>query len=156
MDTINKICALLQSKKDLFLRYEEATQALLDSDETTAPDYITQREELANKIDSITLEIGRLSDRQENADLLMSIAAGRTRFENVPVDYRPVYEEASEIQSVAFRIQEQEKSAVHRFESLRDAAMSKIKENQNLPKIKKYLDDLQEKPRQGGFANGKA
>ena len=156
VNTVEKICALLEKKKQLFLEYEQATKTLLECDADAAEHYITQRSELATKVDEVTEEIGRICDKEEYSELLMNIAAGQTNFEDVPTEYKGIFTQAQEVRGIAYRISTEEPQVLQRLGSLRTEAEVKIRENQHLPKIKKYLTDLNQQPGTGAITDGKA
>lgn len=156
MDTIAKVLALLEKKSEFFDEYEKATQELLRCDADDVEYYITRRAELANEIDQVTEEIGLACDGQPSGEIMFAAASSRVDYQNVPPELRPVFESGQNIRSTASRIMQTEMQAISRLESLRDEAKEKIRQNQNLPKIKKYLTDLAETPAETSFTEGKA
>ncbi len=153
---VKEICKLLEKKKQLFLEYEKATKTLLECDADAAEHYITQRSELATKVDEVTEEIGRICDKEDYSQLLMKIAAGQSNYEDVPSEYREIFAQAQEVQGIVYRISTTEPQVMQRLENLRGEAEVKIRENQHLPKIKKYLTDLNQQPGTGAIKDGKA
>lgn len=138
------------------MEYEKATLALAESDEDSAEHYIMERSRLATEIDQLTEEIGRLCDREGSGELLMQIALAAVNYESVPQEYRGVYEKAQETRSVIFRIKGEEEQALAHLVEMKNEAELKIRENQHIPKIKKYLTDLSEQPGRGVLKDGKA
>lgn len=155
MSTVERVCELLKEKQARFLAYEKVTEALAESDVDTAEHYITQRSELANEIDLLTEQIGRLCDKDVNGVVLLKAAGAQCDYQEVPPEFRQVFECGQEVRTVAYRIGECEKRARQHLVVMRDEAMGKIRENQNLPKIKKYLTDLTEKSDGQGFGQRK-
>lgn len=156
MDVIAQICTLLEQKKALFTEYEQATQALLDCEADTVENYITQRGQKAIEIDALTEEIARLCSGMPASDLLLDATLARIDFAKLPPEYHSVFYEAQAVRSVAHRVSETDKQVVVRLEQLRDEALLNIRQNQNVPKIKKYLTDLSDRPSAGSLTDGKA
>ncbi|NLW78161.1 MAG: hypothetical protein GXY32_01955 [Ruminococcaceae bacterium] len=156
MDAIGQISTLLEQKKALFLEYEQATRALLDCEVDAVEKYITERGKKAIEIDALTEEIARLSSDVPAGELLREATLARIDFADLPPEFHDVFYDAQAVRSVAYRISELDKQVVTRLESLRDEAMAQIKQNQNMPKIKKYLTSLSDKPPAGSLSDGKA
>ncbi len=156
MDSTGYVSQLLEEKKAKFLEYEEATRAMLTCDADSVEHYITLRGSLANEIDQINEQIGRASDEAANGNLLLDTAMTRVNFEHIPPEYKPIFEEAQAVGSVAFRIQELDKQVMERLAQLREEAREGIRQNQNLPKIKKYLTDLASPQDEQSLTSGKA
>lgn len=154
VEMIDALCDLLEQQKEDFLAYEEATLALLESEPDDAEQYITQRAQLANAIDERTEEMARLCATQPGGDWLLQTALGKTEFGQVPGEYHRVFYAAQAVQSVASRIAQTDSQVLERLGRLRDEALASIRQNQNLPKIKKYLEDLSETP--GSLRDSKA
>ncbi|MDL2252734.1 hypothetical protein LJC49_01495 [Ruminococcaceae bacterium OttesenSCG-928-I18] len=156
MDTIGQICVLLEKKKEKFNDYEKYTLEMLHCGADDIENYITQRAEIATEIDELTEEIGRICDGEANGDVFFRTASSKINYDEVPPELHPVFEAGQQVRSVANRILQSEKQVLERLESLKEEARSKIRENQNLPKIKKYLSDLGDQPTDGNLTNGKA
>lgn len=156
MDTIGCIGKLLEEKNTKFLAYEQATLEMLHCDVDAIENYIIKRGELANEIDACTEEIGRVCDKEPNGKLLFQAALAQINYEMVPPDMYPLYELGQQILGVASRVRTSDGQVLERLETLKQDALAKIKENQNLPKIKKYLVDLGENTASGSFTSGKA
>lgn len=156
MDTITAVCSLLEEKKKQLLNYEEATLAMLSCDADDVEHYIIERSKLAIAVDELGDEIARLCDGEAAGVVLLETAQGKMTFEKVPSEYQCVFYGAQGVSSVVNRIKESDKQVVERLELLRDEARQAIRQNQNLPKIKKYLTDLTDKSADGGLTSGKA
>lgn len=146
MDTINQMCKLLEEQKDLLLDYEQATLAILDADADSVEQYIIERGRLATEIDAVNEWVYSLCGETPNGEILLKTANASLAFEQVPSEFHCVFYEAQSKRSVINRILESEKQAIKHLESLRDEALDAIKQNQNVPKIKKYLTGLQDQP----------
>lgn len=142
VDIVNSACNILSEQEGLFARYETATLALLDCAPEDASHYITERDRLANRIDELNEQLAKLCAETPNGELLMAAAKGRVPFEKVPSEYQPVFYAGQAVRSVGARIAETNKQVLERMERLRDEAGEYMKQNQNLPKIKRYLDGL--------------
>ena len=156
MDIAAELCRLLEQKKEHFLEYEQATLAMLDCEADDVDQYITQRGFIATEIDELTEQMARLCDGLPERDLLLEAAAGQVDFGNVPSEYHCVFYGGQAVRSVVNRIMETEKQVVARFEGMREEAREYIRLNQHIPKIKKYLANLADKPADMGLTNEKA
>lgn len=156
MDRIIQLCTLLEKKIDLFSEYEKDTLELIKCEPEDMEHYTIHREALANEIDDLQEEIGRLCDADPNAKLLYDTTNAKLPYSQVPPEWHPVFERAQNMLSVISRIQQSDKQIIERMEKIREDAQDKIKQNQHMPKIKKYLTDLSTKPEEGTFRSGKA
>lgn len=156
MDTVGKILTLLDKKAALFFEYEKATQDILYCEPDDVEHYITLRGGLANEIDEVTEKIGLACDEMPNSEVVFATASGRINYDKVPPEYQLIFESSQSIRSTMSRIMEAEKQVIVRLEAFRDEAKKKIRQNQNVPKIKKYLTGLMEKQGEGGLTDGKA
>ena len=155
MNSIDTVCALLAEKKNLFLQVEKTTLAILDSDADSAEQYIIQRDMLATEIEALNETIARECDKTPDCEGLISAAYARQEFAKVPSEYQCVYYAAQDVRSVGNRILESEKQVLEKLTFWRDEALNAIKQNQNMPKIKKYLTDLSAVPPGGELRNEK-
>ena len=155
MDIVSEMCLLLEAEKNRFIEYEVATQALMDCTPDDAENYITVRGQKANEIDGIREEIAALCGQVEDCAVLLNCSKAALAFEKVPNEYHPVYYAAQGVMSVISRIRQSDAQALQHIEKMRDEALESIKQNQNMPKIKKYLTDLAD-TQMGGFTAGKA
>ncbi|MDL2293605.1 hypothetical protein LJC60_03130 [Ruminococcaceae bacterium OttesenSCG-928-D13] len=146
MDTVGKLCALLEKESDLFLEYEQATLALLDCAADDAEHYIMLRGAKANEIDGLVEEIAQVCGQVPDAAVLLECTKASLPFDRVPAGYQPVYYAGQNVRSVIHRIGQSDVQAMQRLERLRDEAVEAIKQNQNMPKIRKYLTDLTDVP----------
>ena len=156
MDTVAQICELLEAKKEKFGQYERATLAMLDCGVDDIENYITERAVLATEIDELDEEIARICDDEPNGNVWYSAAKANLNFSQVPPELQPVFEGGQQVRSLASRIATSEKQVVERLEFIQNEAMEKLREQQNVPKIKKYLSDLGDQPNTGSFKSEKA
>ncbi len=156
MDTVARLCSLLEDEKQCFMQYEEATQALLDCEADAAEQYIIQRGMLANQVDALIEDMARLCDAEPAGEVLLAAAKGGIEFARVPGEYQCVFYAGQAVRSVIYRIGQTEQQAMARLEALREQALMRIRQNQNLPKIKKYLSGLGSGPEEVSLTHGKA
>lgn len=156
LDTVGKILALLDKQSELFSEYEKATQELLRCEADDVEKYIIRRGELANDIDEVIEEIGLACDAEPNSEVFFGAALAKINFEHVPPELHLVFEAGQNVRSIASRVVQTDAQVVLRLEGFRDAAKEKIRQNQNVPKIKKYLTSLAEKPGEANLTTGKA
>lgn len=142
MDAISKLCTLLETKKDRFLQYEQATVGLLDCAVEDIENYITRRGALATEINALDEEMDGLCAQQPNGALLQKCARNQVDFVRLPGEYHCVFYGGQAVHTVLGRIAESDKQVTARLEKLRDEALENIRQNQNMPKIRKYLSNL--------------
>lgn len=138
------------------MEYEQATMALLDCEADTAEHYITQRGEFANEIDELNQQIGRLCDEMPNGKLVMGAVQASAAHDTLPPEYYPLFDVGQATRTVAYRIAQSNERVVERLSYLQDEAKDKIRQNQHLPVIKKYLTDLSGKAEGINLTSGKA
>lgn len=117
--------------------------------------YIMQRGELANGIDGLNEEIGRLCDEAPDGTPLRDAADGLIEFGRVPSEYHCIYYSGQSVRSVMERIKNAETQVRGRLEKLREEARQHLKDNQALPQIKKYLATVGEGPVGGALKDEK-
>ncbi len=156
MDTVARLCSLLEEEKQCFMAYEQATLALLSCEADAAEQYIIQRGELANQVDTLIEDMARLCDGEPAGDVLLAAAKGNIDFARVPSEHQPVFYAGQAVRSVIHRITQTEQQAEARLQALRRQALERIKQNQNLPKIKRYLSDLGSGADEVSLTHGKA
>lgn len=142
MDIIQQIYTLLEQKKQAFDAYEAATEALLQCEADSVEHYITQREQLASKIDGLNAEIRRLCAEDTAGAALENAAFSRLNYDDMPAEHRPLYELDQQTRTILYRIGEANPKVVERLEQFRKEAEEHMRNNENVPKIKKYLTDL--------------
>lgn len=156
LDLIGKLCSLLEEKKELFLQYEEATLAMLGCEADAMEQYIIRRDELANRIDDKNQEIARVCEEHPSREMLLAASEAKMEFAGVPSEYQCVFYGGQAVQSVISRIVQSDAQVVGRMEILKGQALEHVRQNKDVPKIKKYLTDLTEQPQQGALRSGKA
>ncbi len=155
MDIVATICTLLEKKKEKFSEYEQATQNMLHCELDDLGNYITKRSVLANEIDKITAEIEQLCLKNPKGDLYAKISYAHVNFDMVPPALHPMFELGQQVRSIIARIHKLEPQVMQRLEGQKKEAFQKVKENHNLPKIKKYLSNLGDQPSTGRFTSTK-
>jgi hypothetical protein len=144
MDMVANLCALLDRKKALFSEYERATLALLDCAFDDAEHYITERGRIATEIDGVVDEIEQGCGQLPDAAVLLACVTARIGFDHVPGGYQCVYYSGQAVNSVIQRIAHTEEQVMERLKRLRGEALDSIRQNRDLPKIRKDLADLTE------------
>ncbi len=155
MELAAQLYDLLAEKKSKFLQYEQLTQDMLHCSTDDLGDYITKRGNLANEIDLLSERMQELYQPQKNAELYAKICFAQADFADVPKAMHPLFTLGQEVRAVLARTQKMEPAIMQRLETLKTEAFQKIKENRNMPKIKKYLSNLGEQPGSGHFTSTK-
>lgn len=88
--------------------------------------------------------------------MLLDAAHARVDFAKVSGEFQCVFYGGQAVRSVISRIAETEKQAMEHLKVLRAKALENVRQNKEIPKIKKYLTDLTEPPIQGSLRNEKA
>ncbi len=156
MDSITKLCTLLEEKKKLFLDYEKATLGLLDCNADSAEQYIIEREHLAIEIDGINEKIAREASEMPAPQLVRDAAAASIDFEKVPSEYHCIFYAGQAVRSVISRVIVSDGQAKEYLERLRGQALESVKQNKQLPRIKRYISDLAAQPQTGSLRDKKA
>lgn len=156
MDTISELCTLLEAKKELFLRYEEVTLAMLDCGMDDVEHYITERDKIATDVEAVVEEMARLCAEEPGGHQMLEASEARVDFAKVPSEYHCLYYGGQAVRSIISRIMESDKQVVERLRVWRDEALEAIRQNQNMPKIKKYLTDLTDTKSESSLTNNKA
>ncbi len=156
VDTIAKVCELLDEIKNNLLSYEKATQDMLTCDVDDVEHYITLRAGMANKMDALLAEIEDVCATEENANTIYQAALARLPFSEVPPELVPVFEFGQSNRSAVARIGQTEKQVMERLEGFRQEARDNLRQNQNMPKIRQYLGVLADKAEHESLTNGKA
>ena len=157
LELVEKLCVLLTEKKELFLQYEEATLALLSCEVEAMPQYITRREALTNEVDEKSSAMEALcAESPEQEQQLREAAEARADFADVPVALRDVFYKGQELRSVVSRLQQSNVQVMERMQMLRAEALENVRQNKDVAKIRKYLDDLNTQPEQGGLHSEQA
>ena len=142
MDVVDIISAALNRKNELFTEYEECTRALLECEVDSMSDYITKRTQLANEIDKIDVQILQICDDTPRGALLGDVVANRCAYEQVPAEWKSLFDGGQVVLGTISRVVELEGLALARMKELRAELKKKISESQNTPKIARYLTGL--------------
>jgi hypothetical protein len=156
MDIVTNLCTLLDCKKELFSKYEQATLALLDCAVDDAEHYITERGRIATEIDGVVDEIEQGCGQLPDAAVLLACVTARIEFDRVPGGYQCIYYSGQAVNSVIQRIARTEEQVTERLRRLRGEALDGIRQNRDLPRIRKYLTDLTEIPGGSSLTDSKA
>ncbi len=149
MSDIDKLCEALKEKKTVFSQYEEATLAMLSCEVDDVEQYIIQRDTLTIKGEELNNKIAKICDMHPDKERLIATTRALIDYDKVPQEYHELYEKAQAIRSIGNRVLENDKKVMERMKVWQKNALSNIKQNQNMPKIKKYLTDLTEKKSTG-------
>ncbi len=149
MNDIDKLCEVLKEKKAVFTQYEEATMAMLSCEVDDVEQYIIQRDTLAIKGEELNNRIAKVCDMHPDKERLIATTNALINYDKVPQEYHELYEKAQAIRSIGNRVLESDKKVMERMAMWQKNALKSIKQNQNMPKIKKYLTDLTEKKSSG-------
>lgn len=156
MDKMTEISRLLDEIKKQFLEYEKATIALLECEVDDVEHYITVRSEIAIEVDELREELAKICRNEDGGEVLYKAAMANIDFERVPSEYQSIFYEGQAVRSVMHRVSMTEKQVIARMERLRSEALEHIRQNQNMPKIKRYLEDLSGGTIVGGLKDSKA
>lgn len=147
MNNIDEIKTLLSSKLELFVSYEQQTDALIDAQEDCVNNYITKRDELANNIDAITQKIIKCLEGGEKA--LENAVYCRGNYADYSAEQAEINNISSKIYACINRISEKNTLIADSIAAQKDATLEKIRQSKNTPKIKKYLGALGSQQNEG-------
>lgn len=140
MNKFDEIEALLTQKLDLFCQYEQQTDALINASEDCVDNYITNRDELAINIDTISQKILAALDKSDK--MLENAVYCRGSYSDFNPQQAHINDISSKIYACISRISEKNSLFTDNLSAQKDATMDKIKQSKNTPKIKKYLGAL--------------
>lgn len=140
MEITQNISALLETKLNLFLEYEQYTILLTECDIDVMEDYITKRSELANKIDFVTKQILGFCNAIDIVPSAKDIISNKCTYSSVPTQWQPIFLKAQQIIATVSHTIELNNQALQRMIDLRTYLKSRISDTQNTPRIIKYLN----------------
>lgn len=152
MKNLEQLSMLLAEKKDLFLKYEEATSKMSEADEETIEiitHSIEARQQLIKKIDDLDARITDLCSEMPDGALLYEASKNRCGYAALSEEEKGIYHRGQEVFQVITRIQEEEALAVANMSRIVDRLQILIKQNHQEKKFAGYLKTMNQ-----GLANG--
>lgn len=126
MDSSEQICALLEEKYRLFLKYEKETDALLLCELEELETHMKGRERLVAQIDGLNRQI---SEACGGAKEIMDAVYNRCDRGGLPEALAQIYDRAQAVFQIINRIQQSEPLAEMRLRRERDALEEKIRDS---------------------------
>ncbi|WMJ82881.1 hypothetical protein ACS3UN_01435 [Oscillospiraceae bacterium LTW-04] len=139
MQIVKNILLLLIKKQELFLEFERYTNLLAVCDVEDMDNYITKRADLANEIDNVTDQISNLAKTVTVTPSIDMILSNSCCFSEVPSQWQEIFLEAQKIKGIVSRCIEVNLHALERMTELRDNLKELIAQNNNTPRIIKYI-----------------
>lgn len=139
MQITQDVSLLLQKKYDLFLEFEHYTNLLTACDTDNMADYITKRNDLANKIDNVTEQITNLVKSVDITPSANSILSNRCRYSEVPASWQTLFLQSQQIAGVISRCIEINQQALQRMTQLSAHFKGRIADTNNTSRIIKYI-----------------
>ncbi|MFV0498297.1 MAG: hypothetical protein ACK5L0_09070 [Candidatus Fimivivens sp.] len=136
---VKNILLLLVKKQALFLEFERYTNLLAVCDDEFIDNYITKRTDVANEIDNVTDQISSLAKTAIVTPPIDSILSNSCNFSEVPSQWQAIFLEAQKIKGTISRCIEANYHALERMIALRDHLKERIVQNNNTPRIIKYI-----------------
>lgn len=136
---MQNILSLLIKKQALFLEFEHYTNLLLVCDVDDMDNYITKRANLANEIDNVTVQISDLTKMATVTPSANAILDNSCSFSEVPLQWQAVFIESQKIHGIVSRCIEANLQALERMTEVRDHLKELIVQNNNTPRIIKYI-----------------
>lgn len=150
MKNIEKTYELLLQKKQLFSEYANQTTQLLNAEEDDVDNYITNRDNLAIKIDAISDEIKDILSNEPDT-VLADVVFCKCNYENVPETHIEIYETAKQIFQIISQIKELNSQIEQNFTLKREQIKKRLIETKNTPQIARYLGALSNTPNEGAY-----
>ena len=136
---VQNILSLLTKKQSLFLEFERYTNLLLVCDVDDMDNYIIKRANLANEIDNVTVQISDLTKTATVIPSANAILDNSCSFSEVPLQWQEVFIESQKIYGIVSRCIEANLQALERMTEVRDHLKELIAQNNNTPRIIKYI-----------------
>lgn len=136
------ICELLTQKKELFIAYAQATEAMLTCEIEHLEQYITKRSELIALIGEIDRNVEALC--AQTADHAMTRAAinNSAEYDALPEELRAVFHAGQEVLGVVQSVINNEEAVRVHLLALRDDCEKNIRRVSKAPKVTQYLRAL--------------
>lgn len=139
MQIVHDILLLLTKKQSLFLEFERYTNLLAVCDVDDMDNYITKRANLAIEIENVTVQISDITKTTTVTPSANAILDNSCCFSEVPLEWQEVFLESQKIQGIISRCIEVNFQALERMTEVRDQLKELIAQNNNTPRIIKYI-----------------
>lgn len=143
-EIINKIENLLNIKKDKFLQFEQATEAILCCDVDEIESFMGKRQQIIEEITELDEHIRILSVEMGKEEQIHKAIKNKYIHSEVPAELLGCYDLGQGIFTVINRISKMEPDIVARAEKIKQEAEKNIKKNNNVPKIARYFNQYEE------------
>lgn len=140
---MQRVIELLESKKQLFLKYEQASIALTYSDIEQMEFIVDEREQLKEEIDQIDEKIRQSAIAEQYGEAVWKAIKNQSNRSEVVSELLPLFDKGQEIFAAVNRIMQMEPLIIKHIEDTQKQLEQKIKDSNSIPKIKKYFDTIQ-------------
>ncbi len=140
---VQSVIELLELKKQLFLKYEQASIALTYSDIEQMEFIVDEREQLKEEIDQIDVKINQSAIAGQYGEAVWKAIKNQLNRSEVVSELLPLFDKGQEIFAAVNRIMQMEPLIIKHIEETQKELEQKIKSSNSIPKIKKYFDTIQ-------------
>lgn len=129
METTNELCRILTQKREVFVRYENETAALLTCPIDDIEQHMKARQQLADEVDGLDVHIAQLTQKskEQQKELELAIKNLCARQELSP-EVQNVFDASQQIFAVIHRIQRMETNVQERIQYEQKMLLEKIKQ----------------------------
>lgn len=129
METTNELCRILTQKREVFMRYENETAALLTCPIEEIEQHMNARQQLAGEVDGLDAHIAQLTqkNKDQQKELECAIKNQCARHELSP-NVKPVFDASQQIFAIIHRIQRMETNVEERVKYEQKMLLEKIKQ----------------------------
>lgn len=142
MKDIQEIVNNLEQKKVLMSQFEQLSESLLVSEIDQLESLVDQREEIIQQVNELDNQLERIPLYQKDMETIQNAIKNRMNRSDINSEYLPIFDKGQEIFAVVNRIAKMELLIASHLEDCRKDLEEKLKESNNLPKIRKYLDTI--------------
>lgn len=140
-----RVNEILEQKLDLFKKYEEITDLLINFNIDTSEDLIKSREKTLNKIKKLNLEYKDICDSISIGEKVRDATYNRLNWNECPKEYQSIFKLGQDIIGCISRVRRKEPSIVENVEVQKDKILEDIKKQNTSAdaKTRKYYKAAQ-------------
>lgn len=126
-----RINEILELKVELFKKYEEITDLLIDFDIDTSKSLFKEREKTLNKIKKLNLEFKDICDNLSIGEEIRDATYNRVNWNDCSDEYSSIFKLGQDIIGCISRVRRKEPSIVENVEKQKEKILEDIKKQKN-------------------------
>lgn len=127
MCDLPEVLTVLEEKRHLLRKIEDATQRMLTCDSVRLEELMAERERLVEGLQRADERLEELCRDREDGQSVLDAAAGRGKLEEMTGPLAEVYQAAQQLRAILSRLRESETQAVLRLKQEQLEILEKIK-----------------------------